>query len=133
MILAIDPGKNKCGLAILDNQSKKVTAKEIVPTSQLSLRLTHYTIQEDIETIILGNGTHAKTIKTQLSKLNLTGKVVIVPEQFSTLEARKIYWQDHPPKGLMRLIPLSLRVPPRPIDDYAAIVIGQRFLTAKAI
>ena len=132
MILAIDPGKDKCGLAVLETDGK-VIKKEVVPTPQFSLHITHYTLQLDIQTIVVGNGTYSKAIDEQIKRLNLSIKTTIIPEEFSSLEARKLYWQDHRPRGFMRLIPTSLRVPPVPIDDYAAIVLGQRFLTDKNI
>jgi hypothetical protein len=34
----------------------------------------------------------------------------------------------YPPKGLTRLIPKSLRVPPRPVDDIVAILLIERYL-----
>lgn len=41
-------------------------------------------------------------------------------EAYSTMEARKLYWDLHPPQGIRRLLPRSLLVPPRPVDDLAA-------------
>ena len=36
--------------------------------------------------------------------------------------------QENPPKGWKKLIPLGMQVPPVPVDDYAAIVIGRKYL-----
>ncbi|MCQ4765829.1 hypothetical protein NE577_17430, partial [Cloacibacillus evryensis] len=41
-------------------------------------------------------------------------------EYGTTLEARKLFWRLHPPGGIMKLVPLSLRTPPRNIDELAA-------------
>ncbi len=49
-------------------------------------------------------------------------------EAYSTLEARKVYWKLHPPRGIRRLLPKSLLLPPRPLDDLAAWCILQRAL-----
>jgi hypothetical protein len=55
-----------------------------------------------------------------------------VDERETTLRARALYFADHPPRGWRRLIPLGLQLPPRPIDDYAAILIARRFLGERA-
>ena len=60
---------------------------------------------------------------------NLVGvPITMVDEKNSTLEARDRYWQMYPPKGLGKLIPQNLRVPPRPIDDIVAILLIERYL-----
>jgi hypothetical protein len=46
--------------------------------------------------------------------------VRLVPESGTTLQARSLYWSLHPPGGLWRAVPVSMRVPPRDIDDLAA-------------
>ncbi|MDR1136699.1 MAG: endonuclease, partial [Synergistaceae bacterium] len=54
---------------------------------------------------------------------------VLTDEHMTTLEARKLYWELHPPRGLLRVVPKSWRVPPRPIDDLAAWAIMRRGLS----
>jgi RNase H-fold protein (predicted Holliday junction resolvase) len=54
--------------------------------------------------------------------------IAYINERFSTLEARKLFWKDNQPNNLWWLIPATLRPLPRPIDDYAAVVLGQRYL-----
>jgi hypothetical protein len=39
-----------------------------------------------------------------------------------------LYWQENPPKGLKKLIPLGMLVPPVPLDAYAAVILVRRFL-----
>lgn len=53
--------------------------------------------------------------------------IVFVDERYSSLEARDRYWQLHPPKGLTRLVPQSLRSIARPIDDVVAIILIERY------
>lgn len=71
-----------------------------------------------VEKILLGEGTGMKKVADILRSENLPFDAV--SETYSTLRARKLYWALHPPRGLGRLVPLSFRVPPRPIDDLAA-------------
>ena len=52
--------------------------------------------------------------------------VRVVEERGSTLEARRRYFADHPPRGWRRLVPLSLQVPPQEYDDYVAVLLIER-------
>jgi hypothetical protein len=55
---------------------------------------------------------------------------VRVDERYSSLQARDRYWQLFPPRGLVRLLPIGLREPPRPVDDIVAILLVERYLDA---
>ncbi len=75
--------------------------------------------------VAVGNGTHSKNFTAQV-RANLPCEIVIVDEKNTTLEARRLYWQIHRPRFLMRLIPQGLRVPDRILDDLAAWAIAIR-------
>jgi hypothetical protein len=51
----------------------------------------------------------------------------VVDETDTSYRARALYFADHPPRGWRRLVPLGLQLPPRPIDDYAALLIARRY------
>ena len=53
--------------------------------------------------------------------------VKIVDEKNTTLEARKLYWKKNPPSGWRRLLPISMQVPPVPVDDIAAEVLANKY------
>ena len=55
-------------------------------------------------------------------------KILMIEEGYSTEEARKLYWQENPPQGWRRLLPLGLQVPPVNLDGYAAAVLVRRYL-----
>ncbi len=76
--------------------------------------------------IFLGAGTASREVALELERKGLPYRYV--DERDSTLAARAVYWQLHPPRGLWTLFPTSLRVPPRDIDDLAAWVIATRGL-----
>ena len=38
---------------------------------------------------------------------------------------------EHRPKGIARLIPKGMRTPPEPIDDYAAVILAERYLKTR--
>jgi hypothetical protein len=58
--------------------------------------------------------------------------VRLVDEYETTRRARELYVAEHPPRGWRRLVPRGLLSPDRPIDDYAAILIGRRCLEETA-
>jgi hypothetical protein len=54
--------------------------------------------------------------------------VKVVDERNSTMLARKHFFIENPPRGLLRLVPTSLQVPNRPYDDYVAVILAESFL-----
>ncbi|MCX5751539.1 MAG: hypothetical protein NT099_07740 [Candidatus Saganbacteria bacterium] len=126
-ILAIDPGREKCGLAVLSPEKKCVVRKPCLLT-ELGSQIASICAQYKISIILIGNGTNSKPVQKEVAKLELPVNIIFVPEQNSSMEARKYYWEANKPKGLWRLIPTSLRVPPIPVDDFAAQILAERFL-----
>lgn len=128
MILGFDPGRDKCGLAVMGKEQQLldhqvVASGEAIATMQ---RLCH---QFSIETIVMGNQTTAKNWKKKIEQdLGVSVPIILVDERYSSLEARDRYWQMYPPQGLHRLIPQGMRQPPRPIDDIVAILLIERHL-----
>lgn len=53
--------------------------------------------------------------------------VELVDESSSTLEARSLYFEWNPPKGIWRLIPITMQSPSENYDDYTAIVLAKRY------
>ena len=125
-ILAIDPGREKTGIAILKNsdvlEHKIINSEELVQTIKSLLE------KYIIKTIIMGNGTSSKKKYDLLKREFMDRDIVLINEYRTTDEARKLYFQENPPKGWKKLIPLGMQVPPVPVDDYAAIVIGRKYL-----
>ncbi len=125
-VCAIDPGREKCGLAVVNGQG--VLFKEVVPTEEIGERLA--SINCPYDTVIIGNGTNSegiiKTIRGLLPE-DVEGPIP-VDEYGTTLEARKRYFVENPPKGIYKLIPLSMQVPGVPYDQYVAVILAERYL-----
>jgi RNase H-fold protein (predicted Holliday junction resolvase) len=128
MILGFDPGRDKCGIAVMEKDGKLHYHQVI--TSDLALTtIQKLCTQFPITLIVMGNQTTAKTWKQKLEETVATSaSIVMVDERNSTLEARDRYWQMYPPRGLTRLIPPGMRLPPRPVDDIVAILLIERYL-----
>lgn len=125
-ILAIDPGREKTGIAILKNSD--VLEHEIINSEELVQTIKSLLEKYIIKTIIMGNGTSSKKKYDLLKREFIDRDIVLINEYRTTDEARKLYFQENPPKGWKKLIPLGMQVPPVPVDDYAAIVIGRKYL-----
>ena len=133
-ILAIDPGREKCGAAVLD-QDKNVLWQCVVGLSDLLPVSLQVTRQYGIRTVVLGNQTFSGEVRRMLQPLlekKLVQKIINVDERGSTEMARARYWQAFPPCGWRWFIPRGLLIPPCAIDDFAAIILGERFLAKKS-
>ena len=125
-ILGIDPGTRKAGFAIVKHADGAVIDLGIEPIDDLLARAKVLVGRHEVVTIALGQGTNAGALSAALASLGVP--VRLVDERETTLRARSLYFADHPPRGWRKLIPLGMQVPPRPIDDYAAVLIARRYL-----
>ena len=125
-ILAIDPGREKTGIAILKNSD--VLEHKIINSEELVQIIKSLLEKYIIKTIVMGNGKKKKKKYDLLKREFIDRDIVLINEYRTTDEARKLYFQENPPKGWKKLIPLGMQVPPVPVDDYAAIVIGRKYL-----
>ena len=119
-VVSVDPGRNKCGLVLVDCTRDSVIAGQVVATEAVLDTLQYWRQVAPIEFLVLGNGTASKRLRQQLPE-DLPIKVV--DESGTTLQARKRYWQLWPPRGWRRLIPQGLLLPPTELDAVAALVI----------
>lgn len=128
--LGIDPGRSKTGLALVDADGK-ILALHIASTANIEDELRQFIRGEALAVVIMGNGTNHEAIGKAVSKVLPKIKLELVGEAHSTEEARRLYWQEQPPRGWRRLVPLGMLVPPEPLDAYAAVVQVRRWLSSK--
>ena len=126
-ILGLDPGRDKCGVAVI-NDRQEVIYHQVIDSDHAIADLTQLSQQYHLDLIVMGDGTTSKNWQQQIESDLTTVPVVTVNETNSTLEARDRYWIMYPPKGLQRIVPQGLRVPPRPVDDIVAIILIERYL-----
>lgn len=132
----IDPGREKFGIAFAD--AHRLICAAIAPTprfplvadcmrSRNLLPLREWVTEGSVSEaplaktalkIFLGDGTFHYFFLATLTERQMPH--ILADERNTTLDARGLYWQLHPPTGLRKLIPVSLQVPPRPLDDLAA-------------
>jgi RNase H-fold protein (predicted Holliday junction resolvase) len=128
IILGFDPGRDKCGLAVMGKE-RQLLYHQVVASQEAIATIQQLCQHFAIETIVMGNQTTAKSWRQKIAhEFPASVPIVLVDERYSSLEARDRYWQMYPPKGLQRLIPQGMREPPRPIDDIVAILLIERYL-----
>jgi RNase H-fold protein (predicted Holliday junction resolvase) len=124
-VLGVDPGTGKAGYALLEPDGTALV-QGIEGLASLLDRLKAVVGQYGPSALAVGRGTNSGRVIKSLEGLGLP--VHHVDEYETTRFARGLYFAEHPPAGWRRLVPLSLQVPPRPVDDYAAILIARRYL-----
>ena len=127
LYLGIDPGRSKTGLALV-NGAGKIVKLHIAESQNIDNEIVEFIKNSCPVQIVLGNGTNSRNIGESVKRVLPDVMVTVVEEAHSTEEARALYWQENPPKGLKKLIPLGMLVPPVPLDAYAAVILVRRFL-----
>jgi RNase H-fold protein (predicted Holliday junction resolvase) len=127
-VLGLDPGTRKCGYAVVDGIGAAPLTLGIAPVEALAERLREILSQTPVGVAAIGRGTNAAAVAAVVQALGL--RVELVDERETTLQARARFFRDHPPRGWRRLIPAGMLLPDRPIDDYAALLIAERYLKA---
>lgn len=127
VILGFDPGRQKCGLAIM-GLDRRLYYHEVVVSEAAVAQIEQLRRDFPVSLLVMGNQTSSADWKQRLSELANPLRLVLIDERYSTLEARDRYWQMYPPTGLTRLLPQGLRQPPRPVDDIVAILLIERYL-----
>lgn len=126
-VLGVDPGRSKCGLAVL-NEARECLQRAVVAREDLASVVRQWTERWKIERLVVGGSTGSRAVVQELRSVAEVD-VVVVDEFRTTDRARERYFRDNPPRGLWRLVPLGLQTPPVAIDDYAALVMAEEYLT----
>ncbi len=130
-ILAIDPGKNKFGYAVLSRE-RNVFFQGISEVCKL-LEVAEWAINTyQVETIVVGDRTGGEDF-CSLFQTAFAGKglkIVNIDEDYSSYEGRRRFLIKNR-KGWRRLVPLSLQYPRESYDDYVAVILGERYLDSE--
>ena len=148
MLLGIDPGRDKAGWALTDDEGTlRASGMFRVEEARAffealdpgSLQRLHSFVLEDIsngadvftiDCILLGDGTGSEFFFSLAKTTSF--RVKLVTEKMTTLMARELYWKAHPRRGIMRFVPTKFSAPPRDIDDFAAWAIVLNYCEARS-
>lgn len=127
-LIALDPGSDKIGTAVLNYQGE-AKEKTIVKRDELTAHLREIFKHYNIEEIVAGNGTGADEITEMIEKNFEEVKITLVEEEYTTEEAQKRYLKEKPMSNYEKLLRkfISWKVK-KPLDDYAALIIGENYL-----
>lgn len=132
-VIAIDPGTEKCGIAVLSTDAV-VAERMVVERADAIATLERLAAAYRPAVLVLGDRTGSKSFRSELEKAGicrLVESVHAVDEHMSSLEARERYFREHPPRGIRRFVPRTMQIPPVLFDDYVAVVLAERFLKTK--
>ena len=130
LYLGIDPGRSKTGLALVDGAGK-ILKLHIADSQNIDNEIVEFIQKSCPVQIVLGNGTNSSNIGEAVQRVLPNVDIAVVEEAHSTEEARTLYWQENPPQGWRKLVPLGMLVPDVPLDAYAAVILVRRFLEGK--
>ncbi len=129
VVLSIDSGTSKCGLAVVSKEEGTLH-REVVSINELICHVLALKKEFPIEKVVVGDRTNSKRVAQVLftaGLLDSDDELVFIDEHLSTLEGRERYFQENRPRGLRRLIPRGLLVPREEYDDYAAVILAERY------
>jgi len=128
-VVIIDPGKSKCGLVLAEISEKKVYKAIILKSELLDNYLRNLITAEDIEQIIIGNGTTSREIR---EKLHFFKKEIITfEEKNTTYRAKARYFELFPISGLKFLIPREIFILNKNLDAISALIILEDYCKMK--
>ena len=128
-VITIDPGKSKCGLVLAEISEKKVYKAIILKSELLENYLRNLITVEDIEQIILGNGTTSGEVR---EKLHFFKKEIITfEEKNTTYRAKARYFELFPISGLKSLIPREIFILNKNLDAISALIILEDYCKMK--
>lgn len=130
-VIAVDPGRDKCGLAVVKADGT-VLVKGIIAREEAAEQVKRLAHAHGVDTVVLGDRTGSRPLAQEIrAAFGEPGagalRVAFVDEHESSMEGRRRYLEDHPLRGLGRLVPLSMRTPGEPFDDYVAVILAERF------
>ena len=144
--VGLDPGRDKVGWAFV-GQGRELLMSGIFPAGERALfwqglralagdvnALDAWTLETSSPmggassntAFVVGDGTCGGELAASLEEQGFGCPILRVDERGTTLEARALYWRLHGPSWWQRLLPRTLWVPTRPLDDLAAWAIAMR-------
>ena len=130
--MAIDPGRDKCGVVVMTVEGE-IKLQRVIETTSLESVLIELAREFKVNVVVLGDGTTSKVARQKISSVLPNVNIEVINERHTTEEARHLYWIKNPPCGWRKLLPTSMQTPPVPIDDIAAEVLAKRYLKDKSL
>jgi RNase H-fold protein (predicted Holliday junction resolvase) len=128
-LIGFDPGRDKCGIAVVDAAvPHPVQYRRVVTADQSLEELQTLLARFEIQQLLIGSQTSSKEWQAKIGNAFPALSIAVVDERHSSEEARKRYWNYYPAQGLNAFLPKGMRTPPTPYDDLVALVLIERYL-----
>lgn len=128
-VLAVDPGRDKCGIAVLGADGA-VCHRAVVSTDQVAQEVARLVAEHAVRQLLIGDRTAVREVTRALREAGCPLAPLLVDEHRSSEAGRRRYFEDNPPRGWRRLLPVALQTPPRPYDDCVAVILAERYLSS---
>ena len=128
-VIAIDPGKSKCGLVLAAISEKKVYKAVILKSELLENYVRNLIAAEDISQIIIGNGTTSREIREKLYFFKK--EIITFEEKNTTYRAKARYFELFPISGLKFLMPREVFILNKNLDAISALIILEDYYKTK--
>jgi len=128
-VVTIDPGKSKCGLVLAEISEKKVYKAIILKSELLENYLRNLITAEDIDQIIIGNGTTSREIREKLYFFKK--EIITFEEKNTTFRAKARYFELFPISGLKFLVPREVFILNKNLDAISALIILEDYCKTK--
>ena len=128
-VIAIDPGKSKCGLVLAEISEKKVYKAIILKSEFLENYVRNLIMAEDVAQIIIGNGTTSREIREKLYFLKK--EIITFEEKNTTYRAKARYFELFPITGLKFFIPREFFILNKNLDAISALIILEDYCKMK--
>lgn len=126
VVIAIDPGRSKVGVAVVE-RGGRVLYRAVLKARDLEAELPQLCVRFHPQCLVLGGGTGWRSLEPLLRAVSAEAPVHVVDESYTSEEARRRYLRENPPRGWRRLLPVWLRTPEQPYDDYVAVILAERY------
>lgn len=134
LVIAVDPGTAKAGIAVLGRDGTLI-AREIVETAELLEERLRAWAERGPACLVVGDGTGGPALWRNLEEKGMDQLFVrraVVSERGSSQEGRRLRIEAER-RGWRRLVPIGLLTPQGPYDDYAAEVLARRYLAEEGM
>ena len=132
-LLAVDPGRSKCGLAVVSGPDPvRVLSRAVVDSQRLTLEAAALRRRfPQIARLIIGDGTGGAVLRRALAEALPNLPLEAVPEHGTSARARVRFLAENPAPGWRRILPPGLRAPERAYDDYVALLLAEAYFSKK--
>ncbi len=126
-VVAIDPGREKCGVAVVSSEGT-LLVKSVVAVASLAALLEQLLQTHQDPRLVVGDSTGSQGVCQALESAFPHIRIERVCEYRSTERARARWRETVRPRGWQKLLPRPFRFPSEPIDDFAAWILAEDYL-----